>query len=865
MKNCDILDFFRQLQDMRMQQQRHPDNPGDLLTTEPVSMTQQPGGCASSSSSDSDIFHTHIKYNTKKYCGKDLKSRGSNQTKENERCVSRIAASAPQKRCLSREEAESERGHKLLKLTSGVLDSNKTVDVDIDGTKPNDKVSSQIEAVTSNLDHDELVVSDKQACSDSVSESTEIQRHKVSKQISSNSDNPEEMSSRSVSSKEAGKLDMLVGAQERKSVSPPPVKEPNTSEHPVHTEVHNTSISSLSSTSSKDQYKSAVSSPILQHCKQTHVSGLVPRKEHAFTITSNETEEYRSLPSTSGHETSVRQAEDVVKSPHQLQRNGTSGMPMAAQKLQRSITFPLSPPSKNTTICSKRHLSVWLGDLGKAVTERHCMSRKACDMLGQCPSQQGQESQEVNQMSCNPDSSLIRYGFHSSDDTMDHAMRNLSKAVMRNLSVDATNTVRPSLVSDISHRIAVDDASHHSPGNSPIMLPAQNKDIGEEVASSKDKSSVNEFLDVRNKPMFKILPVEVAGRDESDGSGDGNVAHHLVHECNQLNSEDHSQGAENPAPSSLEDDPQQSDLITSLFTYNSHPVQQMLLSDDQSKLQVEDEQPSLNNGPRLTEAKQCLPPLLSIAEEGELHSQNTHETLVGENIANTQLDPVLDSNSVFTGSMKQKGQDPVVSGQRVLQDLLAGNTSYEDNDHQMNGDETYAQFSDAIAARNSTQHCTSTQSSNNQNKKPVLSAECSEDEDTSDGRSVASEEVPASEVDDLDSANKFSALAEASLTDSELSNKHVAETLVFIDDSSSDVLSASSDSNASLSRTVQRCHVPEKNKSMLKVNYECKEQGDGSCIALIGKCVNEDEHMELSSLELNDGTVECRVTFASGQ
>jgi hypothetical protein len=832
-----------------MKQQLHPDIPGELLTTEPATVTQQPEGCASSSSSDSDIFRTNIKYNTKKYCGKEPKHRGSNQTKENERHVPRPVTNAPQKRSLSHEEVESERGHKLQKLTSGALDSHKTVNVDINGTKSNEKVSLQIEAVSSNSDHDELVISDKQAFSDRVSESTEIQRHKVSRQISSNSNNLEETSSKSVLCKEAGKLDMLADAQESKSVTPPPVQNPNTSEHPVHTEVHNTSISSSSLTSSKDQYQSAVSSPIIQHCKETHISRLVPGKEHAFTITSNETEENKGLPSTSGHKTSVHQAEDMVKSPHKLQHNGTSGMPVTPHKLQRSITFPLSPPSKNTTICSERRLSVWLDDLGKVVAERHCTSRKAHDMSGQS-GQLGQESRDVNQTSRNPDNSLICYEFQSSDDTVDHAMRNLSKAVMRN---------------------DFDDASHHSPDISPNMLLARNEDMGEEITSSKDKSSINASFYQRNKPVFKILPVEVAARDESGGNDDGSVAQHPIQECNQLNSEDHSQVAENQAPSSVEDDPQQLDLITSLFTYNSHPVQQNLISNGQSKLQVEDERhpPSLNNDSRLFEAEQCLPPLMSVAEEEELHCQEPHTSLVEENIPNTQLDPLLEPNSVFIGNMKHKGQDtecPVVSEQSALQGLLTENTPHENSHHQKNGDETYAQFSDAIAARNSVQHCTSTQSSGNQNEEPVLGAGCSEDGAVSDGGSATSEEVPASEVDDVDSANKFSALTQAApLADSELSDKQVAETLVFIEDSSADVSSAYSDSNASLSRTVQRCHASEKDKSTLQVNDECKEQGDGRCSALIGKCMNEDEHAELSSLELNDGTVECRVKFASGQ
>ncbi|XP_023713867.1 uncharacterized protein LOC111867891 isoform X3 [Cryptotermes secundus] len=868
----EAVKLKRQLQDMRMKQQLPPDNPFDLLAAEPVTVTQQPGCCASSSSSSSasNTFLTNIKYDTIKYCGKEIKSISSNQTKENERSISRTVTGASRKRSLSHEAEGSERGHKLQELTNMALGSHKTMDVDITGTQSNDKVSSQIEAITNNSDHVELLVSDKQACSDSISESTEIQRQNSSKQMSSHSNNLEQTSSRTAPvmyehDKNCAVSRKEVGEQESKSVLPPPGKKPNTSEHSVRREKHNTSISSFSSTSSKDQYKSAVSSPVRQDCKPTHESGLVPGKEHGSTIvTSSETEENRNLPSTSGQKTSEHQAEDLVKSLHKLQRNGTSGMSVAAQKLQRSITFPLSP-SKNTSICSKRHLSVWLDDLGKLVTERHCMSGKAHDILERHSSQEGQE---VNQTSCNIDSSLIRYGFQSSDDTMDHAMRNLSNAVMHNnLSVEPTNPVPSLVILDISHGLAVDSASLHHPSVSSSMLSAQNKDTGEEVATSKDRSSVvNESLDVRNKSLLKILPVEVT---RSDGNGNGNVMQHPNQECSHLNSEDHSQVAENPALSSVEDDSQQLDLTTGLFTYNSHPLAQNLISNGQSKLQVEDEQhrPSLNNGRQLSEDEQCLPSLMSVAEEDEVHCQSPQKSVLEQSIANVQLVPVSETNSVFTVHMKQKEQDTEHSGvseQSMQQDLLAENTPHEDNDCQMNGDETYAQFSDAIAARNSFQQCTSTQSSGNQNKNPVLIAGCSGDDEMSDGRSVASEKVPSSEVDDLDSTNKFSALTQACLTDSQLSNNHIAGTLVFTEDSSSDALSADIDSNTSLSGAVQRHRVSENSKSIVAADADCNEQDDGNCSVIIGKCMSEEEHMELSSPELDDSAVVYREMFASG-
>jgi hypothetical protein len=52
--------------------------------------------------------------------------------------------------------------------------------------------------------------------------------------------------------------------------------------------------------------------------------------------------------------------------------------------------------------------------------------------------------------------------------------------------------------------------------------------------------------------------------------------------------------------------------------------------------------------------------------------------------------------------------------------------------------------------------------------------------------SLASEILPASEVDGLDSSDKFSALRQAYMRDTGLSNYHEAEIIVISDDDSSD-------------------------------------------------------------------------------
>jgi hypothetical protein len=257
------------------------------------------------------------------------------------------------------------------------------------------------------------------------------------------------------------------------------------------------------------------------------------------------------------------------------------------------------------------------------------------------------------------------------------------------------------------------------------------------------------------------------------------------------------------------------------------------------------------------------PPLTSAAERD---CQSLQRSVVEQSIANRPQFPVLDKNSELTDNSKHKGQyteNPTVSQRSMQQDLLAGNTAHEGMVDEV--DERYSQFADAIKTRSGAQNYTSTQSSSSHDMYPVFNAEFCNDDEMNDEKSVSSDVISTSEVDDLDSSYKFSALRQASLTDIVLSNNPVAETLVFADDTDSSISSLVTNIDASVSGTVKRGRVFEKRKSRSKLKDECIEQDNRRCNVPRGKCTNEHTHTELSSAELDSGTFEYKEMFASGQ
>ena len=112
--------------------------------------------------------------------------------------------------------------------------------------------------------------------------------------------------------------------------------------------------------------------------------------------------------------------------------------------------------------------------------------------------------------------------------------------------------------------------------------------------------------------------------------------------------------------------------------------------------------------------------------------------------------------------------------------FLAGNTvngnCVQERAEEIN--ETYPEFADGVATGRNAWNCTSTHSIGDQNTNAARNMECVGDAEMNEVESLASEILPASEVDGLDSSDKFSTLRQADLRDTGISDYHEAETLV---------------------------------------------------------------------------------------
>jgi hypothetical protein len=104
----------------------------------------------------------------------------------------------------------------------------------------------------------------------------------------------------------------------------------------------------------------------------------------------------------------------------------------------------------------------------------------------------------------------------------------------------------------------------------------------------------------------------------------------------------------------------------------------------------------------------------------------------------------------------------------------------------------------------------------------------------------------ASEVDDVDSSDEFSALRQAHLRDTGKSNYHEAEITV-ISDVISDASTVITSSHDSMSTGVQR---------------SCEDGGISD--SMVDACTDEDEDMECHSAELHSSIIGCKQKFASG-
>jgi hypothetical protein len=302
----------------------------------------------------------------------------------------------------------------------------------------------------------------------------------------------------------------------------------------------------------------------------------------------------------------------------------------------------------------------------------------------------------------------------------------------------------------------------------------------------------------------------------------------------QSNSDNIVQVADTATHSSVQSDCHQSEMTAHLFKYNSYPVQQYVVSSGgKTSFQSEDEQ--------------CLPALIPLAEE-EPNCQPLQTSSVEQGFANEQQ-ICLQEQCVFIGNVKEKGDDrdgALLSRKNMQQDFLAGNAFNGNCVQEMAEEigETYTEFADGVATGSNALNCTSTQSTGNQDANAVHNMECVGDAEMDEVESF-SDTLPASEVDSLDSSDKFCALTQAHLRDTGMSSYHADETLDTAD-VSSDASTVIIDSHDSVSGRVQR-------------SCEC-----GSSDSKSVTCSDEDEEIEFHSAELHSSNIGCKRKFASG-
>jgi hypothetical protein len=210
--------------------------------------------------------------------------------------------------------------------------------------------------------------------------------------------------------------------------------------------------------------------------------------------------------------------------------------------------------------------------------------------------------------------------------------------------------------------------------------------------------------------------------------------------------------------SSVQSECPQLEMSAHLFNYKSNPVQQCVPSGGETSLRFVDEQR-----------------VISRAEQ-ELNCQPLQKSSVEHDVTNVQQLHVRDQ-CVLTGSGKQTGGNrngALLSRKNMQQDLLAGNAvngnCVQEGAEEIN--EPCTAFADGIATGSNVGNCASTPSIGNQNANAVHNIECMGDVEMNEVESLSSEIVAASEVDILDSSDKFSALTRAHLTDSGMSNYH---------------------------------------------------------------------------------------------
>jgi len=293
----------------------------------------------------------------------------------------------------------------------------------------------------------------------------------------------------------------------------------------------------------------------------------------------------------------------------------------------------------------------------------------------------------------------------------------------------------------------------------------------------------------------------------------------------QSDSDDDVQVADTGTHPSVQSDCQQSEMTAHLFNYNSYPLQQyVVLSGGETSFQPEDEQ--------------CSPSM-----EEEPNGQPLRKSSVEQSVTNVQQ-ICLQEQCAIIGDVKQKGDNrdgALLLRKNMQKDFLAGNTVNGNCVQEMAEEisETYTAFADGVATGSNAWNCTSSQSSGSQNTNTVHNMECVGDAEMNEVESLASEILPASEVDGLDSSGRFTPISPIVLRDTEMSD--------YLSDVSSEASTLIIISPDSVCRRVQR-------------SFEDDGSSDSEAVA----CAVEDEEMECHSPELHSSNIGCKQKFASG-
>ncbi|KAJ4429582.1 hypothetical protein ANN_21752 [Periplaneta americana] len=211
-----------------------------------------------------------------------------------------------------------------------------------------------------------------------------------------------------------------------------------------------------------------------------------------------------------------------IKSPKKVQRSiSLPQLPESApspQKASRSTTLPLSPPGTLITITNSRDFIKVMKDIEREVIRKHCMPESSLSVTQEEDNVERRDifSQKLNMFNVNSKKKQLVTNLHSNDapscssrlpqfdDTIDHAIRNLSETrIVREQMTDSSKSVVLNALNAGSHD-----------GATVSLVTKQNK-------ACETEQGMNNFPSrTKDDSPYKILPREMLRREENDTQDD---------------------------------------------------------------------------------------------------------------------------------------------------------------------------------------------------------------------------------------------------------------------------------------------------------------------------------------------------------